>query len=107
MNFCVGRGLVSSNMILNFRYFICGVLSPPSPSLTVEEAPQASAPKKPVVDEDEDEDFDLFGDDNDEEAAALEKLKQDRVAEYAAKKAASEWDPCVWSSPSFPCPLLY
>lgn len=44
---------------------------------------QKSAPAK-TQEEDDDDDFDLFGSDDDEEA---EKLKEQRLKEYAQKKA--------------------
>lgn len=37
--------------------------------------------------EEDDEDIDLFGSDDEEVDEAAEKLKQERLAEYAAKKA--------------------
>ena len=52
--------------------------------------PSAPAPAKPAAkddDEDEDDDVDLFGDDDEDEEA--EKIKQERVAAYAAKKSKS------------------
>ena len=39
----------------------------------------------PVDDDDDDDDFDLFGSDEDDTEA--EKIKQQRVTEYAARKA--------------------
>nr|XP_046248092.1 uncharacterized protein LOC124060810 isoform X2 [Scatophagus argus] len=46
--------------------------------------PKSSAPVKEQEQEDEDDDIDLFGSDEDEEA---EKLKEQRLKEYAEKKA--------------------
>ncbi|KAF9095464.1 hypothetical protein BGX27_001284 [Mortierella sp. AM989] len=46
----------------------------------------ASAPAAAAADED-DEDVDLFGSDDDEVDEEAEKVKQQRLAEYAAKKA--------------------
>ncbi len=40
---------------------------------------------------DDDDDFDLFGSDDEEEvAAAAEKLKEERIAAYQAKKSKSK-----------------
>ncbi|RXM32852.1 Elongation factor 1-beta [Acipenser ruthenus] len=38
-------------------------------------------------DEDDDDDIDLFGSDDEEESAAAKKLKEERVAQYEAKKS--------------------
>ena len=46
--------------------------------------PQSDGPSA----EEEEEDIDLFGDDDEEEDAEAEKLKAERLAAYAAKKAA-------------------
>lgn len=46
--------------------------------------PVAAAESKPAADED---DIDLFGSDDEEVDEAAEKLRQQRLAEYAAKKA--------------------
>jgi len=40
-----------------------------------------------AADDNDDDDFDLFGDDDEEEAEEAAKLKEQRLAEYAAKKA--------------------
>lgn len=45
---------------------------------------QKSAPAKKQEEDDDDDDFDLFGSDDDEEA---EKIKEQRLKEYAEKKA--------------------
>ncbi|OMJ19016.1 Elongation factor 1-beta [Smittium culicis] len=45
----------------------------------------------------EDDDMDLFGSDDEEEDAEAEKLKQQRLAEYAAKKAAKGPGPAAKS----------
>lgn len=45
---------------------------------------QKSAPAKKQEEDDDDDDFDLFGSDDDEEA---EKIKEQRLKEYAQKKA--------------------
>lgn len=53
-------------------------------------APTSSAPQpaKPAAkDDDDDDDVDLFGSDDDDEEA--ERIKQERVAAYAAKKSNS------------------
>ncbi|KAK9243864.1 hypothetical protein V1506DRAFT_543212 [Lipomyces tetrasporus] len=47
--------------------------------------------------EEEEEDVDLFGSDDEEEDAEAEKLKQQRLAEYAAKKAAKGPKPAAKS----------
>jgi len=41
-------------------------------------------------DDDDDDDFELFGSDEDQTDEAAEKLKQERLAAYEAKKATSE-----------------
>merc|ERR1712198_383710 len=49
-------------------------------------APQTSAqPPKPVEEEEDDDDVDLFGDDDEDDEEA-ERIKQERVAAYAARK---------------------
>ncbi|KDQ55951.1 hypothetical protein JAAARDRAFT_70812 [Jaapia argillacea MUCL 33604] len=50
-------------------------------------APAPAAPAAAAPAAEEDEDIDLFGSDDDEDDAEAEKLKQQRVAEYNAKKA--------------------
>ena len=45
--------------------------------------------------DDDDDDFDLFGSDDEETKAASEKLKQERLEMYAAKKSKSESPPGV------------
>ncbi|KAK9385352.1 hypothetical protein V1515DRAFT_608365 [Lipomyces mesembrius] len=47
--------------------------------------------------EEEEDDVDLFGSDDEEEDAEAEKLKQQRLAEYAAKKAAKGPKPAAKS----------
>jgi len=42
-----------------------------------------------AADDDDEDDFELFGSDEDEVDEAAEKLKQERVAAYEAKKAHS------------------
>ncbi|KAK9336314.1 hypothetical protein LIPSTDRAFT_3109 [Lipomyces starkeyi NRRL Y-11557] len=61
------------------------------PELSAEEP----APAK--EEEEEEEDVDLFGSDDEEEDAEAEKLKQQRLAEYAAKKAAKGPKPAAKS----------
>ncbi|KAK9429244.1 hypothetical protein V1505DRAFT_374558 [Lipomyces doorenjongii] len=51
----------------------------------------------PAAEEEEEEDVDLFGSDDEEEDAEAEKLKQQRLAEYAAKKAAKGPKPAAKS----------
>lgn len=58
-------------------------------------APVASA-SAPAEEEDDDE-VDLFGSDDDEVDEEAEKLKQERLAEYAAKKAAKGPKPAAKS----------
>ncbi|KAJ4935112.1 hypothetical protein JOQ06_016648 [Pogonophryne albipinna] len=43
--------------------------------------------KSPFVLEEDDDDIDLFGSDDEEDSAEVEKLKEQRLAEYAAKKS--------------------
>lgn len=59
-------------------------------SLPAGKAPAAAA-------EEDDEDVDLFGSDDDEVDEEAEKLKQQRLAEYAAKKAAKGPKPAAKS----------
>lgn len=47
------------------------------------------APPQPN-DSDEDDDIDLFGEDSEETTAAAEKLKQERLAQYAERKAGKK-----------------
>lgn len=47
------------------------------------------AEPKPAAD-DEDDDVDLFGSDSDEENEAAAKVREERLAAYAAKKAKSK-----------------
>ncbi|KAJ9097111.1 Translation elongation factor 1 beta [Meyerozyma guilliermondii] len=51
-------------------------------------APAASAAASSATDAADDDDLDLFGSDDDEVDEEAEKLKQKRLEEYAAKKAA-------------------
>ncbi|CEP20484.1 K03232 elongation factor EF-1 beta subunit [Cyberlindnera jadinii] len=60
-------------------------------SLPAGEAPAAAAA------EEDDDDVDLFGSDDDEVDEEAEKLKQQRLAEYAAKKAAKGPKPAAKS----------
>lgn len=50
-------------------------------------APVASKPAPPEAASDEDDDVDLFGSDDEEESAEAQKIKEERLAAYAAKKA--------------------
>lgn len=50
--------------------------------------PAGETPAAAAAEEEDDDDVDLFGSDDDEVDEAAEKLKQQRLAEYAAKKAA-------------------
>ena len=52
-------------------------------------APAPAAPAK-VEEEEDDDDIDLFGSDDEEDDAAAEKLKAERVAAYNERKAAKE-----------------
>merc|ERR1712141_214471 len=47
----------------------------------------AGAKSAPAAADDDDDDFDLFGSDDEEEKAEAEKIKQERLAAYAAKKS--------------------
>lgn len=64
-----------------------------------ESLPAGKAPTAPTAaaEEDDDEDVDLFGSDDDEVDEAAEKLKEQRLAEYAAKKAAKGPKPAAKS----------
>lgn len=60
--------------------------------------PAGNAPAAPAAAaEDDDEDVDLFGSDDEDVDAEAEKLKQQRLAEYAAKKAAKGPKPAAKS----------
>ncbi|KAK9367003.1 hypothetical protein V1509DRAFT_627956 [Lipomyces kononenkoae] len=63
------------------------------PELAAEEPAPAAAAEE----EEEEEEVDLFGSDDEEEDAEAEKLKQQRLAEYAAKKAAKGPKPAAKS----------
>uniref|UniRef100_H3CS28 Eukaryotic translation elongation factor 1 delta b (guanine nucleotide exchange protein) n=1 Tax=Tetraodon nigroviridis TaxID=99883 RepID=H3CS28_TETNG len=58
--------------------------APAAPCTNGTSVPQKSAPAKKEEEEDDDDDFDPFGSDDDEEA---EKIKEQRLKEYAEKKA--------------------
>ncbi|CAH6720782.1 elongation factor 1-beta [[Candida] jaroonii] len=63
-----------------------------------EELPAGKAPAAAAaVEEEDDDDVDLFGSDDDEVDEAAEKLKAERLAEYAAKKAAKGPKPAAKS----------
>lgn len=49
--------------------------------------PAGKAPVAAAAEEEDDDEVDLFGSDDEEVDEAAEKLKQERLAEYAAKKA--------------------
>ncbi|KAK9348697.1 hypothetical protein V1522DRAFT_397861 [Lipomyces starkeyi] len=57
----------------------------------------AEEPAPAAEEEEEEDDVDLFGSDDEEEDAEAEKLKQQRLAEYAAKKAAKGPKPAAKS----------
>lgn len=59
--------------------------------------PAGNAPAGAAAAEEDDDDVDLFGSDDDEVDEAAEKLKQQRLAEYAAKKAAKGPKPAAKS----------
>ncbi|KAI9554834.1 elongation factor 1 delta [Daphnia sinensis] len=61
--------------------------SKPAPQSQVSTAPKPVAPavKAATADDDDDDDVDLFGSDDEDEEA--ERIKQERVAAYAAKKS--------------------
>ncbi|SGZ53281.1 CIC11C00000005762 [Sungouiella intermedia] len=60
--------------------------------------PAGKAPAAPAAAaEEDDDDVDLFGSDDEEVDAEAEKLKQQRLAEYAAKKAAKGPKPAAKS----------
>ena len=50
--------------------------------------PAGNAPASKAAEEEDDDDVDFFGSSDEEVDEAAEKLKQQRLAEYAAKKAA-------------------
>lgn len=55
-----------------------------------------AAPAKPQ-DDDDDDGVDLFGSDDEEESAEAARIREERLAAYNAKKAKSEYCPCVKS----------
>lgn len=57
--------------------------------------PAGKAPATPASVEEDDDDVDLFGSDDDEVDEEAEKLKQQRLAEYAAKKATKGAKPAA------------
>lgn len=59
--------------------------------------PAGKAPAAEAAAEEDDEDVDLFGSDDEEADAEAEKVKQQRLAEYAAKKAAKGPKPAAKS----------
>lgn len=59
--------------------------------------PAGNAPAAAAAEEEEDDDVDLFGSDDDEVDEEAEKLKQQRLAEYAAKKASKGPKPAAKS----------
>ncbi|KAK9477695.1 hypothetical protein V1514DRAFT_333170 [Lipomyces japonicus] len=58
---------------------------------------EVAAPAAAEAEEEDEEDVDLFGSDDEEEDAEAEKLKAERLAEYAAKKAAKGPKPAAKS----------
>lgn len=64
-------------------------------TLPAGEAPAAS--KAAAAEEEDDDEVDLFGSDDEEVDEEAEKLKQQRLAEYAAKKAAKGPKPAAKS----------
>ncbi|CDK29595.1 unnamed protein product [Kuraishia capsulata CBS 1993] len=64
-------------------------------TLPAGEAPAGA--KEVAAEEDDDDEVDLFGSDDDEVDAEAEKVKQQRLAEYAAKKAAKGPKPAAKS----------
>ncbi|KAK9357824.1 hypothetical protein V1504DRAFT_463138 [Lipomyces starkeyi] len=59
--------------------------------------PELAAEEPAPAAEEEEDEVDLFGSDDEEEDAEAEKLKQQRLAEYAAKKAAKGPKPAAKS----------
>jgi len=59
-------------------------------SAVVGPAAAAVGPAAAQTEDDDDDDFELFGSDEDQTDEAAEKLKQERLAAYEAKKATSE-----------------
>ncbi|EGW35598.1 elongation factor 1-beta [Spathaspora passalidarum NRRL Y-27907] len=62
-----------------------------------DDLPAGTAPAAAAAAEEDDDDVDLFGSDDDEVDEEAEKLKQQRLAEYAAKKAAKGPKPAAKS----------
>ena len=62
-----------------------------------ETLPAGNAPSSSAAAEEDDDDVDLFGSDDEEVDEEAEKVKQQRVAEYAAKKAAKGPKPAAKS----------
>lgn len=52
--------------------------------------PMPKNPEPKSTANDKDDDLDLFGSDSDEESEAAAKVREERLAAYAAKKAKSE-----------------
>ena len=52
--------------------------------------PGVKTPAAATVNDDDDDDFELFGSDDEAVDEAAEKLKQERLAAYEAKKSTSE-----------------
>ncbi|CAH2351744.1 elongation factor 1-beta [[Candida] railenensis] len=59
--------------------------------------PAGKVPAAAAAEEEDEDDVDLFGSDDDEVDEAAEKLKQERLAAYAAKKAAKGPGPAAKS----------
>ncbi|XP_046733110.1 elongation factor 1-delta-like isoform X4 [Silurus meridionalis] len=73
-------------MVSKLESRLCVLEKSPSQAPKAASVPQAApAPKPSVVVKDEDDDIDLFGSDEEDEEA--ERIKAQRVQEYAAKKA--------------------
>ncbi|KAI5608816.1 elongation factor-1, delta, a isoform X5 [Silurus asotus] len=73
-------------MVSKLESRLCMLEKSPSQASKAASVPQAApAPKPSVVVKDEDDDIDLFGSDEEDEEA--ERIKAQRVQEYAAKKA--------------------
>jgi elongation factor 1-delta len=84
------RGLVADlqNLCINLQKRIDALEKSPSSSKSVP-APAKPAPAPAKKNDDDDDGVDLFGSDDDEDEEAA-KIREERLAAYAAKKSKSE-----------------
>lgn len=78
---------VSSDSRLKALEARLGSLSVSGTPATAPVAAAAAAAPKPAAADDDEDDVDLFGSDDEEEDAEAAKLREQRLAEYAAKKS--------------------